>query len=503
MPPTPEDSAMTNTTFRRVAAFSTATLAAVALGASAQASVIVVDGLNVDADWNADHTASGRVVIDGVIFDDADITLDGGVLTGTVYSDIDIADGCVVETRQTHFGIAPGDIIREDVADAPVQDDQSYLYFATSDDQVLACFGIEATLAEGTSTEFYVNPLDPSVFVSTSDFLPPESDVLPVTAEALTVGLSAEGLIPWKSSVKGDNGKKESFDAHQVLGGDFEVDVQGIPLSVENGTSGWVWSDDGELETVCFSGEMAIAGYDFPVLGGIDLPLGEGVACKDGKYLNIHADVDMNQWADLGLPADLQDAIERMGGKKAEINGWINTNNGKFELAVAQNFPLYGNVLKVDGELIITHDSLSLEGKSDVELGELDFGKLKVDVSFNSNGKMKAKASGDAKIPGTSGKTLDADFAWDRNGLEADASAKLWGFKVKGDLAFDGYTLKKTTLSTRFDAKVASGKVKLILKNSNVDVRVEGEALGVDFDLGLSSKGCFKVAGSEICLSDI
>lgn len=470
----------------------------------------IISGIAVTAGWtqsNGVWRAEGAAQIAGLTLTGASLELDGNQFTGVVDKlTLDLFDGCNLTSGQTAFGLAGGADILDDVPDAPVNSDESYLYFDAQGGMTLACAGLSLPVSGGSSNRLYMNPQDPSVYFQASDVLTSKSGgslatsvrkVAGVDIGEATVGMSAEGLIPWRATVSNADGEYETMNANLVLGGDVEVRAGQLRIAVREGSQAYSFNLNSQrLRKAATSGALVVPGFNIPFVGQVDLPLGRGVAAVEGSFIRVSTNLGGSAWEGVGLPDLVVDAIDQLGQSEYDLGGMINVDTGDFQLAIDGSYPF--GPWDLEGRLVLNNRGFQVLGETDFKVGPLDFGDLEGTVNIMGN-TFWATASGKADL-GIAGARLKSDFVMSPGGLGGSASARLWGWKVKGDLEFNGHRFSKATLKTGFDLGPIGGKLKLKIERTKITVRVEGSFAGRKFNVKVNSKGCFRVAGKKFCL---
>ncbi len=479
-----------------------------------------VGGISIEANWTQTTngwTAAGQIKVAKLDLQKASATLNGNTLTGTAQSvNVKLFKGCELSCGSAAFGLATGAQVQQDVPKAPVKGSQTYLYFDAKGTTFLRCAGLKFPLQGGSHSRFYVNPSDPSFYFKASSVnKDPSGDSLASATRKLlgtdigkvTAGASASGLIPWTATAKNAKGKRKSMNAHLVLGGDVEFKAGQIRIAVKNGSQALRFnSKHTEINSACVSGTMYIPGLSVPGVGSLDLPLGDGVACLESSggstllsfdRLSVSAMVGGNAWDSLSLPSNVGKILDTFGNKPQELTGYANLSGTGAKFSIPGKPPL--GPWSVDGNLTIGTAGLGLNGKTDFDVGPLDFGGLDVDADFTSK-KTSATAKGKAKL-GIDNAKIDGDFTLSDKKLSGSGDVKLWGTKVKGDFDFNGYTFNKADLQGGIKVSPASGKLKLKVTTSKVEVTAKGSLSPFDsFDVGVDSKGCFKTSLGKLCI---
>ena len=231
-----------------------------------------ISGIPVTAEWEESGgvwRAEGTASISELTLKGASLELDGSQFTGAVdQMSLDLFKGCSLTAGQTAFGLANGAAILRDVADAPVQRNETYLYFDAQKGMALTCAGLSLPLSGGSSNRLYLNPHDPSAYVQASNVLATRSrtglansvrNVAGVDVGEVTVGVSANGRIPWRATVAGADGKRETMNAHLVLGGDVAVKASQLRIAVREGSQAYRFDlNNQRLLNACSSGRLVI-----------------------------------------------------------------------------------------------------------------------------------------------------------------------------------------------------------------------------------------------------
>ncbi len=370
-------------------------LLALTPAADAARSTRTVSGIPITADWQRSGsawTASGAADVGGMSLSDASLRLSGNQLTGSVDGlDVELFAGCSLQSASADIGLATGSTVRQDVSDAPVQDHQTYLYFDHSGGTELECAGLAMPLAGGSSQRLFINPSDPSIYVQASDVFSGSSQsslagatrkIAGVDIGEATIGLSSGGLVPWQASERDAGGKRESFDAHLVIGGDVEIKAGKVRVAVREGTQAYRFNSklDG-IEKTCTSGSLVIPAFSAPMIGDVDLPLGKGVACLKGSKIEISTTIGGNAWASVeALPKTIRDALGQLGTGDRSLGGSIDADTGRVELEIGGTYPV--GPWNVQGALAVGSSGFQMKGKTDFKTGPLDFGGMKTTVQF-------------------------------------------------------------------------------------------------------------------------
>ncbi len=499
---------------RRVALGLGATLLATTLLAAAPASAETtqtINGIEVTANWTqtaSGWSATGQIGFAGLTLNQATATVADNTLTGTANSvKVQLFQGCDLSSGSVAFGLATGAQVRQDVPDAPVKNSQTYLYFDAQGTTELQCAGLKFPLQGGSDPRFYVNPDDPSFYFRASSISEGSSSgslaaaiqsLVGTDIGSITAGASASGLIPWTATANNAKGKRESMNAHLVLGGDVEIKAGQLRIAVENGSQALRFNSKWTgIDSACVSGTMFIPGLSIPGIGSLDLPLGAGVACLQGSKISVSALVGGNAWDSLKLPSAVQTVLDSFGNKQQKLSGTVNLASGKVNLSIPGRLPL--GPWNVDGNLTIGTSGIGIDGKTDFDVGPLNFGGLDVDASFTGS-QVMATAKGKAKL-GLDSAKIDSKFTLINQAIAGSGDVKVWGTKVDGDFEFTGYKFKKAVLKGGIKVGPASGKLKLKVTTSKVEATAKGSLSPFgSFDVGVNSKGCFKTSLGNLCI---
>ncbi|MCA9542288.1 MAG: hypothetical protein KC620_25500, partial [Myxococcales bacterium] len=328
-----------------------ATLICVASAAHAATTKTVGD-LSITANWSYvafnRYEASGTVSIGPVQLSGADIAIDRRpghrTITATGDLDLNLFPDCTLDAPSVSLGYAIGADIKQNVgADAPVQDDESYLYVAADNGTTLNCLGFGVELGGGQGGALYINPNDPSVFVRATGLT--DAIATPATQRMMRAarlqiddawfGVSAHGWLPWSADYP-INGQVPRINAHMLIGGSFEVTTTLGPVAVEDGSVA-LRKGIGGLMWLGVSGAIAM-----PVaetwFGDIEVPLVEGaMELAPGDALNFELTAGGSALDGLAVPDLVRTLLESgASSQQTTLSGQIGlANNDDWHFGVA------------------------------------------------------------------------------------------------------------------------------------------------------------------------
>jgi len=473
------------------------------------------DGVWVWNDSRGGYDASGAITIGDVYFRDADLFYDeeNGELSGTANTKIKFANGCNVKASSAiTVLLAPGSVILEEFPDAPIalpdeSEEFNYFYLRSDGFTTFKCEGYEGDVwNDDGPTELYYSPDDPSFYVSVGDIISVSpllsmasgGRLMSFSIDRVTLGVSNSGLIAWRSEIDNEEGGRDSFNAHAVIGGDFTIKG----LSVRDGEAAFRFDSDDLIKKGCFTGDLALFDVDWPFVDEdveFELPLGEGVACIEDNELILHADVNMRDWEDLDLlPADLRAMINDMGAQEAEVNGWMDLETGDFEFEIIQDWPAFG-FFDIDGALLVSNDGIGLSGTCEMEMGPIDFGDVVFTGTLDDSG-LILTGEADASIPGFRNQRIEADFTVSTRTTGADLRVVLWGWTLNGTVSYIQHTFSSLTFDVGFNWEIIGGELTLLVTGAEVpripntiSLEATGYLLGISFGVGVKSNGCIHV----------
>lgn len=497
----------------------TTACAAAALAATSPAhaeSTLDLAGLSVTADWQRvgykRHEATGSASLGPVRLADADLFIDRRsahrALTGTGDLMLELFDGCRLAAPSASLGYATGADIKDDVGgDAPVQDDASYLYVAGGDGTTLDCLGFEIELAGGDAAEIYINPDDPSLFVRSTGF----GDALgasPAIAAAMQaakfeisdawIGLSANGLVPWQADYP-VNGQPPAFDAHVVVGGTFEVMTSLGPVEVEDGSLALALGAHG-LRDFGASGAVAMP-LIRTMVGNVELPLAEGAmrARPDGR-IDFEITSGGSPFDELAVPDAVAGLLDSaVSGQTGNLRGhFYAAGQGSWGIEIGMGGSgALGPFVSDDVRVELNTSGLAFRGEADFGFAGMNLAGATLEGAVMGP-MFHFTLAGEADLP-VDGADMDVDLTWGPWGLVGGAEARVWGVKVDGDFEFAGTRFEQLDLTHKVKFWFGKVKLKVKVRRTSISVRAICDVAGYKFDVGVSSNGCFRGKGMNLC----
>ncbi len=499
----------------------TATLAAGALAAPSIAHASTtksVGDLSITADWSRvasyRHEATGDVSIGPVSLTAAEIYIDQRsahrTVTATGDLDVELFDDCWLNAPGASVGYAVGADIKANVGeDAPVQDDESYLYVAADNNTSLHCLGFEVELGGGQGGALYINPNDPSLFVRATGLTESLAQLSPATQQLLDAarfqihdawfGVSAEGLVPWAADYR-IGGRTPEMDAHVVIGGTVEITTSVGPIEVENGTIALRLNNHG-LEQLGVSGAVAMPVFGSP-LGNVELPLAEGALEMVGNahQLDFEVTAGGSPFDELGVPGVVHDLLDTVTAQQAvTVGGHLNLRSmHDWEVSVASSGQM-GPFEVDDARITVSPYMLAVSGDVSYGFAGMNLAGGRISGQVLNPDFFIFSVTGEMGL-GIAGADMDLSMTLAPWGLSGRGEARLWGNNVDGSISFGpGYHFASLDLTKKVNFWFGKVKLKVKVRTSGVSVKADCNVAGYKFNVGVSSNGCFRAKGMSLC----